>query len=315
MHVAIIGGAGTIGTTVAYTLATAQQDIDITLVDPATDPARGHAIDLSHGRTASQLPGLATERLPEGHIRARPSGPDALADVDCAIVTASISPPDGTAERGARIRYLEKNRDLADSIADSLSAHDPIPVVVASNPVDLITHRIWESTGWDRHNFVGYSLSETARAADELARIFDCRPNDVYCPTLGEHGEYVVPVFSRLSIVGERVEISEAQKEQVLEYVRNVPYEVIEYRGEQDSSRWVTGQGVGRLVLTLIGGGSSEPLGLSVPLEGEYGCEDVCLSVPVRLGESGWEEIVEWEIADEEFERLQQAAASVASDL
>jgi malate dehydrogenase len=315
MHVAIIGGAGTIGTTVAYTLATTEQDIDITLVDPATDPARGHAIDLTHGRTASQLPGLVGERSPEGRIRARPPDGEPLADADCAVVTASISPPDGTAERGARIRYLEKNRELADTIAESLSAIDPVPVLVASNPVDLIAHRLWKMTGWDRHNFIGYSLSETARAADELARVFDCRPSDVYCPTLGEHGEHVVPVFSRLEIAGERVEITDDQREQVLEYVRNVPYEVIEYRGEQDSSRWVTGQGVARLVSTLLDGGSSEPLGLSVPLDGEYGCEDVCLSVPVSLGTSGWEEIVEWELSPGELEELERASESVAADL
>jgi malate dehydrogenase len=315
MHVAIIGGAGTIGTTVAYTLATARQDLEITLVDPATDPARGHAIDLSHGRTASQLRGLAGDRGYEGRITARPSEPESLAGVDCAIVTASISPPEGTAERGERIRYLEQNRGLADSIADSLSAHGPMPVVVASNPVDLITHRIWSSTGWDRQRFVGYALSETARAADELARVFDCRPNEVYCPTLGEHGEHVVPVFSRLEVAGEAVEIAPEERTQILEYMRTVPYEVIEYRGEADSSRWVTGQGVSQLVLGLLDGTTTGPLGLSVPLDGSYGFEDICLSVPVRLGEEGWTEIVEWDLTDEEFERLERAAESVAADI
>jgi malate dehydrogenase len=230
-------------------------------------------------------------------------------------VTASISPPEGSAERGARIRYLEKNRDLAEQIADSLTAHEPIPVVVASNPVDMITHHIWQSTGWDRTWFVGYSLSETARAADELARAFDCRPNDVYCPVLGEHGEYVVPVFSRLTIEGEHVEITEAERDRVLEYVRTVPYEVIDLRGEADSSRWVTGQGVARVVLALLAGGSPGPLGVSVPLDGEFGLRDVCLSVPVQLCGAGWERIVEWDLSTWERDRLESAAESIAADL
>jgi malate dehydrogenase len=263
----------------------------------------------------SQVIGLAKDRLPEGRIDSQPPGAEALADVDCAIVTASISPPDGTAKRGARIRYLKKNRDLAEDIADSLTAHEPIPVVIASNPVDMITHHIWQSTGWDRTWFVGYSLSETARAADELARVLGCRPNDVYCPVLGEHGEHVVPVFSQLAVEGERVEITEAEKEQVLEYVRTVPYRVIELRGEQDSSRWVTGQGVARVVLALLEGGSAEPLGVSVPLDGEYGIHDVCLSVPVQLGGSGWERIMDWDLSEWESDQLERAGASIAADL
>lgn len=315
MHVAIVGGGGTVGATVAYTLATTDPTLDVSLVDVAEDVAEGHAIDVSHGRTVAQLRGLVDEPLAEGRVEARPSEAASFADVDLTVVTASISPPEGAKARGGRIKYLERNRSLADTIGGLLAENDPMPVVVGSNPLDIMTHAFWRATGWDRHRFVGYALSETARVKDEIARLVGCRPDEVYCPTLGEHGEELVPVFSRLTVRGEPADLDDAERERVVEYANEIPYEVIDLRGKADSSRWVTGQGIARLVLGMLRESVDEPLGLSVPLDGEYGFEDVCLSVPVRLSADGWTEVVEWDLAEDERRGLRAASESVSADL
>ncbi|QLG61716.1 malate dehydrogenase [Halorarum salinum] len=313
MEVAVIGGAGTIGSTAAYTLAIDRPDVDLTLVDVDVDAATGHATDARHARTLGQLPQFGGDGT-TAPVEGAPSRGGSLETADVAVIAASVPRPEGSAQRGGRAHFLERNRELASTIAGALTERDPLPVVVVSNPVDHITHHLWRETGWDRRRFVGYSLSETARTADRIATLRDVPRGSVYCPTVGEHGEHVVPLFSRLTIDGERVTLTEAERREVREYVRDVPYDVIDLRGAGESSRWVTGRGVARLAGAVLDGGfDGEPVSLSVPLDGEYGFEDVCLSVPVRLGRDGVERILEWDLADDERERLDAAYDSITS--
>lgn len=314
MQVAIIGGAGTVGSTAAYTLAVERPDVDVSLVDVAVEEAEGHAIDVRHARTLSQLPQFETDGV-RNRIDAGPSEADSIAAADVAVVTASVPRPSGAAKRGGRARFLKQNEELAATIAETLTEREPLPVIVVTNPVDHITYRLWRETGWDRRYFLGYSLSETARAADKISDICGVSASDVYCPTIGEHGENVVPVFSRLTVDGEPVSLTEDERVTIREYIRDVPYDVIELRGAAETSRWVTGQGVARLTRAVLDGGlNGEPIALSVPLAGEYGFTDVCLSVPVRFGRNGTDRVIEWELNDEERDQLNVAYESLTAN-
>lgn len=315
MHIAIIGGAGTVGTTVAYTLAIDRPEVDISLLDIDEEGARGHGIDTRHARTFSQLSQFGGSG-PMGSVTAGSVEDGSLADADIAIVTASAPRPEATAERGGRAAFLDQNLSLGTEIAAELRRHDPIPVIVVSNPVDRVTYRIWRELGWDRSRVMGYTLSETARAADKIASLREAPVSDVYCPVVGEHGEDVVPVYSRLQIDGESVTLTDAEQTAVRDYIRNIPYDVINLRGQEETSRWVTGQGVAQLTSRLIDGGrETDHIALSVPLDGEYGLEDVCVSVPVKLGRGGLEQILNWELSESEQERLHAAAKSIQADI
>jgi len=316
MDVLVVGGGGTIGSTVAYTLSVRDPETNVTLVDSDADAAEGHAIDVRHStrHVAHDLgrPDFGPEG--PGTVRAAAASPSLVEAADCVVVTASAPRPEGGDARGGRLTFLERNLEIADEIAGWLGEAAPTPVVVVSNPVDRITHRLYRRTGWPRWHFLGYSLSETARIADEIARRTDVPPREVYCPILGEHGEHVVPLFSRATVGGDPVEFSEAEREAIVEYVRNVPYDVLELRGARDSSRWVTARGVATIVRRLDDGRAEAPACLSTPLDGEYGFEDVSLSVPVELDAEGVGEIVEWDLADEEraaFEAAYRAVKTV----
>lgn len=311
MEVAVVGGAGTVGSTAAFALGGLLPDAGVRLVDVDADAAEGHAIDLRHAGAHAATPvgrhgGAATV-----DVRTAPPGPDGVAGADCVVMAASVPRPEGAAERGGRAAFLERNREVADEVAAWLGAGDPVPVVVVTNPVDPITHRLRRGTGWPRGRFLGYSLSETARLADALAAMVGTEPGEVSCPVMGEHGEHVVPVFSRATVGGEPLSLSPEQRRAAVEHVRDVPYDVIDLRGAHETSRWVTGRGVAHLVASLLTGGPDDPVCLSTPLAGEYGYDDVCLSVPVTLGPEGVESIHEWELSDAERERLDAAYRAV----
>lgn len=293
--------------------------MDVTLVDVDEDAAEGHGIGIRHARTMTSLPQFGDDGSTTGTISAEPADSTGLETADVAVVTASVPRPASSAKRGGRAEFLNQNLELASTIGETLRERDPLPVIVVSNPVDRITQRIWQETGWDRECFLGYSLSETARTADRIATVREVPAQDVYCPVGGEHGENVVPFFSRLTIGGEPATLTAEEKRDVRDYVRDIPYDVIELRGAEDTSRWVTGQGVVRLACAVlddgVAGDPDRPITVSTPLDGEYGIEDVCVSVPVEVGRTGVRRVLEWELPDEERDRLQAAADSVAADL
>ncbi len=310
--VTVVGGAGTIGSTAAYTLAVSNPGAEIQFCDPEREAAAGHATDVRHARChASHALGTTGATDTTGDVTAVEPGPDAIDDADCVLVTASVRRPSGSAGRGGRDRFWPANRDVADDVAAWLADADPVPVVAVTNPIDRFLARLHAESGWPRERFVGYSLSETARMADAIAREVGADPADVDCPILGEHGEAMVPAFSRATVEGEPLDLPVDRRAELLDYTKSVPYEIIAQRGAEHSSRWVSGRGAALVVDSILAGGTDEPICLSTPLAGEYGIEGVSLSVPVTLTGEGVGEILDWELPEGEREGLAAAAESV----
>lgn len=326
-NIAILGGAGTIGATTAYTLAAREPALNISLVDPEIDSATGHALDSeSMAGHASHAVGKETMCNPAdaggGSVTAMPDLSAVVREgfvPDLIVMAASDPRPPGTDERGARSAQLDSNLALTTDIAESLNdlAIDPVAVIVVTNPTDRITYRLWEQTSadWDRDRFVGYSLSETARFARSLATRFDVQPSEVYSPVMGEHGEGVVPVFSKTTISGEAVSLGKAARATIRDEIRDIVYEVIQLRGASESSRWVSSYGVALLARAMIRDDVNEPVCLSTVLDGEYGYTGAALSVPVLLSSSGIEQRVIWELAEEEREQFEAAYNAVSADI
>jgi malate dehydrogenase len=308
MEVAVIGGAGTIGAATAYTLATRRPDLDLTLSDVETDACRGDVTDITHannhlGHAVGRRDGPART----GTIRAVDPGPDAVDTADLIVVAASAA----ATQEGGRMRALRENTATMDEIAGWLADVDERPVVTVTNPMDRMNYRLHRESGWARRRFVGYALSETARVADEVARLRDGRPESVHCPVIGEHGEHIVPLYSRATVDGEPAELDDDDRRQVTEYARQIPYDIIDWRGADTSSRWVTARGVASLATTVLDGGTDDPVGLSTPLDGEFGYEALSIGVPVTLDAGGIAAIHEWDLAPDERDALDAARDAI----
>lgn len=318
MHVGIIGGASTIGSTLAYGLVCDDPHNSVTLFEAALDAAWGHVIDLRHASYHSADAPVPEGGSTTGEVTYAPTEDIGEYDLDAVVVTARVPPSaDDTqrGSRGARTRELDANLPLIDGIADSLDAIDPVPTVVVTNPVDRIVYRLWTQLGWPRSTVMGFSLAETARVADAIARRYDVHPTSVSCPTMGEHGEHVVPVFSRASIAGDPISLTREEQEDIVDEILEIPFEIAEKRGIGDSSRWVSGAGLLRILRGLSSPDPTGPLCLSVPLDGEYGFTDGCLSIPVTLAEGGVSCTIEWDLTEEETSRIREAYEAVCGDI
>jgi len=307
-EIAVVG-AGTIGSTVAYTLATAH-GLDVRLIDTDGDLAGAQAADIRHAGAHTVHPVGAG--LPGGSVEAVDPGPAAPEGVDCVVVAASIQRPSETTQR---LDFLEGNREVIDEIAAWLVGCEPRPVVVVSNPVDHLTYRLWRRTGWPRERFVGYSLSETARMAAIVARREGVPADAVSVPILGEHGDHMVPAFSRATVDGDPYRPPEDLRDELLAATKRAPIDIMDSRGFEETSRWVSGRGVALLARSIAAGGPAGAVCLSTPLEGAYGEADVSMSVPVTLGSDGVTGILEWDLAPGERAGLSEAAESIRSAL
>lgn len=128
---------------------------------------------------------------------------------------------------------------------------------------------------------------------------------------LGEHGEHLVIAFSQATVDGAPIDLDAATRTAVREYVRGIPYKLIQQRGRQHSSRWVTARGAALVVETLLTGGTTTPVCLSTPPAGTYGVEGVSLSVPVRMSGRGVDQITEWSLTTQEWAALTAAAEAI----
>ncbi len=306
--VAVVGGAGTVGATAAYSLSTAH-GIDVRLVDIDENLSNAQAMDIAHANAHATHPVGVGQ--PSGRVEAVSPGVEALDGVDCIVVTASIERPSTDARNMSRRAFLEGNLDVMDDVGEWMGEAEPRPVVVLSNPADQLTYRLYEATGWPRHRFVGYSLSETARLAAIVGEREGVPPEAVSIPILGEHGEHMVPAFSRATVDGEPYRPPADVREELMRATKDAPYDIIEHRGHEESSRWVSGRGLALLTRAIVSGGVEEPICLSTPLDGEYGHEGVSISVPVTLDADGIAKIHEWALSEEERSALTAAAESV----
>ena len=177
------------GSTIASTFAVTVPSVRLRLVDVRPDTIAGHGTNIEHTMNHCVHPvGEAISSDVQGRnapVATTSPSPDIVEDTDCIIVVYNVSRTDAAAQRGGRESYFKQNRAVADEIDEWMSNTDPVSVIVVTNPVDRITHRLWSRSGWPREYILGYSLSESARAAAEIGRIYDADPSSVSCPIMG----------------------------------------------------------------------------------------------------------------------------------
>ena len=150
VKVALVGGAGGVGASVAFNLVLLRRDDEIVLVDNRPEMITSHLMDLDQ----------VLELSPGARVRAGDAGDARDADV---VVLLSATPLTvGT----SRLEYLAKNAVIADAL---IPPADGV-IVVVTNPVDPLVTRLQRRTGLDRRRILGYTINDSLRLRTGLAR-------------------------------------------------------------------------------------------------------------------------------------------------
>ena len=289
--VSVVGAAGTVGAAAGYNIALRGVADEIVFVDipDQEDTTVGQAADANHGVAY------------DTNTTIRQGTYEDTAGSDVVVITAGIPRQPGQ----SRLDLGEDNAPIMEDIGDSLAEHnDEFVSITTSNPMDLLNRHLYEIGDRPREHVIGFGgRLDSARFRYVLAERFDTEVTNVEATILGEHGDAQVPVFSKVRIDGEDPDFSDDERTDILENLQESAMNVIERKG---ATQWGPATGVGHMVEAVIRD-TGAVLPASIPLDGEYGHEDVSIGVPVKLTSDG-AEVVDWTLSEYEREQLGQAA-------
>jgi malate dehydrogenase len=290
--VSVIGAAGTVGAATGYNLALRDVCDELVYVDipEQQDVAVGQAADTNHGVAY------------DANTTVRQGTYEDTAGSDVVVITAGI--PRGPGQ--TRIDLAGDNAPIMDDIGSEIGAYnDDFVTITTSNPVDLLNRHLYETSERARERVIGFGgRLDSARFRYVLARRLDVPVGNVEATILGEHGDAQVPVFSKVRVDGADPEFDADERERILEELQESAMDVIERKG---ATEWGPATGVAHMTEAVIRD-TGEVLPGSVVLDGEFGLDGVGLGVPVKLGTDGVQEVVEWDLAEDERAGLEAAA-------
>jgi len=298
----VVIGAGAVGTAYIYALLPTGVAGQIALVDKDTNRVEGEVMDLSHG-----LPFIPPTNIEKGTYAD-------CADAELIVVTAGAKQTPGQ----SRTELIRQNANIIRSICKSIAEQDSSAVLVmVTNPVDALTYVALDELGWPRERIIGSgTVLDSSRFKYLLSRHCRVDARNVHAYIIGEHGDSEVAGWSMTHIAGVpikqycricgRCDYPENHR-RIAEDVRNSAYHIIDYKG-------ATYYGIGLSLVKITQAvlrNENSILTVSTLLNGEYGIDNVCLSIPCVVGAGGVKRIITAQLSDDEDKALQASAGAI----
>src|SRR3954470_23271269 len=295
-------GAGNVGATTAYALLRTGLAAEIVLLDANQTRAEGEAMDLAHA-TPFERP----SRIWAGDW-------EDVAGSSVVVVAAGSGQRPGQTRLDLAQRNAGIMRDIAQRTAEV--APDSI-LLVATNPVDVLTRVALEASGFPPSRVIGSgTLLDTARFRALLADFYDVDPRSVHAFRGGEHGDSQVPVGSLANIAGMRLReyaaahgqpYPEADLTRIFQETREAAYRIIERKG---ATYYAIASGLARVVEAILRD-QRTVMSVSSLVDGPFGIRDVCLSLPAVIGRDGIQRVLPLALDAGEATALQRSAEVV----
>ena len=298
-HKVAIIGAGYVGSTIAYTIMNWGLVSEISLIDIDEERAEGEMMDLSHGASFVKP------------VKVNSGGYEKCSEARIIIITAGANQKPGE----TRLDLVKKNTEIFKDIIPQITEYNQEAVLlVVTNPVDILTYVTYKLSGFPVNRVIGSgTVLDTSRLRHLLSNYCGINPRNVHAYIIGEHGDHEVVAWSLTNIAGVKFDnychVCEKTcplnfKKDVQEKVKNYVYHVIEKKG---ATYYSVGLAVTRIVESILRNENSI-LTVSSMLQGEYGIEDMALSVPNLVGNNGISKILDLDIAEKEIKDLQKSA-------
>lgn len=290
-------GAGNVGATAAQEIAR-RDYADVVLVDIKEGLPQGKALDLNEA-----APVLGYEATITGS-----NSYEETAGSDVVVITAGLPRKPGM----SRDDLVATNEAIVGSVTREALEHSPDAIlVVVSNPLDAMCHVAKNVSGLPRERVFGMAgILDTARFRTFIAWETGASTRDVTAMVLGGHGDQMVPVVSATDVGGVPLTklVPADRIAAMVERTRKGGGEIVELLG---TSAWYAPGAAAAEMVDAIMLDQKRLLPCTALLQGEYGIDDLYMGVPVKLGRSGIEEIVELELTDAERAALDESAAAV----
>lgn len=299
-------GVGNVGATIAYTLTSHGIASEIVLIDINKNKAKGDAMDIIQG-SVLQMP-----------VEIYSGDYENTVDSDIVIVTLGMARKPGQ----TRIDLAQANVNIIEQVMPEIIKYAPNAIyIVVSNPVDIITYTLIKGCGLPPERVIGTgTMLDTARLRSIVAERVNLNGKNVHASVFGEHGDTAVIPWSLTTISG--IDLTT-----YLQLDNNVPnYDIDELKLiEQDviksGAKIIELKGATYYAIALtvkylcecIYMDNNSILTVSTLMTGQYGIEDVCLSIPTVVGAKGILRYITPPLNDEELIKLHKSADSLKS--
>ena len=290
----VLVGTGFVGMSMAYSMLNRGGIQELILIDIDKDKTIGEEMDLSHG-----LP-FAPQKMT---IKA--GDYDECKDAQIVVITAGVAQKPGQ----TRLELAEVNAKIVKQITQSImaSGFNGI-IIVASNPVDLMTYVVSKVSGLPKNQVIGSgTVLDTARLRYLIGDYLKISSKNVHAYIMGEHGDSSFVPWEHCYVGCKK--IIDVMKDnhhpmdklsKIHEGVVNAAYEIIE---KKKATYYGIGMALNRIVRAVLDDENSI-LTVSTYLDNKYGQDDIYIGVPAIINKNGVRELVELELTNEEQEKL-----------
>jgi malate dehydrogenase len=294
--VTVVGG-GNVGATCAQVLAM-RDYADVVLVDIVENLPQGKALDINQmGAVLGYEPRVTGS-----------NGYEETAGSDVVVITAGVPRKPGM----SRDDLVTTNEKIVKDVTEKVVAQSPDSIlIVVSNPLDAMCHVAKNVSGFPKERVFGQAgILDTARFQTFIAWETGASVKDVSAVVLGGHGDQMVSVVSAASVGGVplRKLVPADRIQSMVERTAKGGGEVVNLLG---TSAWYAPGAAAAQMVDSIVLDEKRVLPCTAYLEGEYGIEGLYIGVPVKLGASGIEQVVELDLDEVEREALQKSAQAV----
>lgn len=286
----VVIGVGAVGSTTAYTLLLRGRMEELVLIDANNKKAVGDALDMNHG-----LPFVNRAKIWAGSY-------EDCRDADIIIVTAGAAQKPGE----TRIDLLKRNVAIFESITTEVLKYNTGGILlVASNPVDVMSYFTWKRSEWPSQRVIGSgTLLDSARFRYLISEQLNLDSRSVHPHIIGEHGDSELPVWSLANVAGTALTLSEEQKKTVFINTKDAAYQIIEAKG---STYYAIALALDRICAAILRN-EAAVLNVSTLLSGYHGISGVYLGVPCVVDRTGVRETLKLVLSEKEKELLYASA-------
>lgn len=291
-------GAGNVGSTIAMILAEKELG-DIVLLDIIEDMPEGKALDMM-------------ESLPVNGCNTKITGTNSYEytrNSDIIVITSGVTRRPGM----SRDELLETNAKIVRDVIKNAVQKSPNSIIImVSNPLDAMAYAAYKISRFPGERVIGMSgILDSARFRTFISMELNVSITDIHALVLGGHGDSMVPLVNYTDVAGIPISklIPRERLNEIIQRTRKGGEEIVNLL-KTGSAYYAPAASTAEMVEVILKD-KKKILPCSVLCRGEYGFSGIFLGLPVKLGRSGIEEIIEIELSEEEKKALQKSAESV----
>ena len=299
MKVTIVG-AGNVGASCAEYILIKQIAKEVILLDIKDGFAEGKALDLT--QTTSTL-GFKSKVLGVTNEYEKTSNSDVV------VITSGIPRKPGM----TREELIGINAGIVKSVSENLLKFSPNAIIiVVSNPMDTMTYLVNKSFNIPKNRIIGMGgILDSSRFKTYISKSSGYPQDQIEAMVIGGHGDTTMIPLTSLAKCNNELLTDILPEDKVIKIASDTMVGGATLTKLLGTSAWYApGASVSYLVNAIVNN-TKEVLPCSVLLEGEYGVEDLCIGVPVKIGKNGFEEVIQLDLNNKDLEMFQNSVSAV----